>query len=182
MKVTMNMQEILATIQRNQQQIDLLTANNTQLVHFLLSQGMIQNLSELPGFNGNGFTGGTAAFHGPAIPPPLLQAPPKPPAHHARKGAARKPASRRQATATPTPPTSNAGRGQLQSEVLIAWAKQAGGRLNLAQFRAANEGRTRGIKHSFYTTTMYTKVGKLTEQGVFTKIGPGEYRLNDSRS
>ena len=58
MKVTMNMQEILATIQRNQQQIDLLTANNTQLVHFLLSQGMIQNLSELPGFNGNGFSGG----------------------------------------------------------------------------------------------------------------------------
>ena len=56
MKVTMNMQEILATIQRNQQQIDLLTANNTQLVHFLLSQGMIQNLSELPGFNGNGFS------------------------------------------------------------------------------------------------------------------------------
>jgi hypothetical protein len=63
---------------------------------------------------------------------------------------------------------------------LIAWAKQAGGRLNLAQFRAANEGRTSGIKHSFYTTTMYTKVGKLTEQGVFTKIGPGEYRLNDN--
>ena len=77
MKVTMSMQEILATIQRNQQQIDLLTANNTQLVHFLLSQGMIQNLSELPGFDGNGFTGGMAAFHGPAIPPPLLQAPPK---------------------------------------------------------------------------------------------------------
>ena len=62
MKVTMGMQEILATIQRNQQQIDLLTANNTQLVHFLLSQGMIQNLSELPGFNGNGFTGGMAAI------------------------------------------------------------------------------------------------------------------------
>ena len=81
---------------------------------------------------------------------------------------------------TRAPPTSNAGRGQLQAEILIAWAKQAGGRLNLAQFRAANEGRTRGIKHSFYTTTMYTKVGKLTEQGVFTKIGPGEYRLNDS--
>ena len=105
MKITMGMQETLATIQRNQQQIDLLTANNTQVVHFLLSQGMIQNLSELPGFNGNGFTAGMAAFHGPAIPPPLLQAPPKPPAHHARKGAARKPASRRQANATPTPPT-----------------------------------------------------------------------------
>jgi len=140
MKVTMNMQETLATIQRNQQQIDLLTANNTQLVHFLLSQGMIQNLSELPGFNGNGFTGGMAAFHGPAIPPPLLQAPPNPPAHHARKGSARKQAKRREANATPTPPTSNAGRGQLQAEILIAWAKQAGGRLNLAQFRAAMKG------------------------------------------
>lgn len=181
MKVTMNMQETLATIQRNQQQIDLLTANNTQLVHFLLSQGMIQNLSDLPGFNGNGFTGGMAAFHGPAIPPPLLQAPPNPSAHHARKGSARKSPNRREANTTRVPATSNAGRGQFQAELLIAWAKQAGGTLNLSQFRAANEGRTRGIKHSFYTTTMYTKVGKLTEQGVFTKIGPGEYRLNDGR-
>jgi hypothetical protein len=77
--------------------------------------------------------------------------------------------------------TSNAGRGKLQADLLVAWAKQAGGTLNLSQFRAANEGKARGIKHSFYTTTMYTKVGKLTEQGVFTKIGPGEYRLNDSR-
>jgi hypothetical protein len=179
MKITMGMQEILATIQRNQQQIDLLTTNNTQLIHFLLSQGMIQNLSELPGFNGNGFTAGIAAIQGPVI-PPLLQAPPKPPVHHARRGSTRKPTNHREASPTRAPTTSNAGRGQLQAEVLIAWAKQAGGRLNLAQFRAANEGRTRGIKHSFYTTTMYTKVGKLTEQGVFTKIGPGEYRLNDN--
>jgi hypothetical protein len=178
MKITMGMQETLATIQRNQQQIDLLTANNTQLVHFLLSQGMIQNLNELPGFGGNGFTGEMAAIHEPVVPPPLLQAPPEPPAHQARKGSARKPPKRREAHATRAPATSNAGRGLLQAELLIAWAKQAGGRLNLAQFRAANEGRTRGIKHSFYTTTMYTKVGKLTEQGVFSKIGPGEYRLN----
>jgi len=180
MKITMGMQEILATIQRNQQQIDLLTANNTQLVHFLLSQGMIQNLDELPGFNGNGFAGGMAAIQVPAIPPPLLQSPPKPPTRHARKGSVRKATKRREANSTRAPANTNAGRGQLQAEVLIAWAKQAGGRLNLAQFRAANEGRTRGIKHSFYTTTMYTKVGKLTEQGVFTKIGPGEYRLNDN--
>jgi hypothetical protein len=177
MKITMSMQEILATIQRNQQQIDLLTTNNTQLVHFLLSQGMIQNLSELPGFNGNGFTAGIAAIHEP---PPLLQAPPKPPTRHARKGSVRKATKRREAISMRAPANTNAGRGQLQAEVLIAWAKQAGGRLNLAQFRAANEGRTRGIKHSFYTTTMYTKVGKLTEQGVFTKIGPGEYRLKDN--
>jgi len=177
MKVTMGMQEILATIQRNQQQIDLLTANNMQLVHFLLSQGMIQNFSELPGFNGNGLAGGMAAIQVPPIPPPLLQAPPKSAARHARKGSVRKATKRREASSTPAPVNTNAGRGQLQAEVLIAWAKQAGGRLNLAQFRAANEGRTRGIKHSFYATTMYSKVGKLTEQGVFTKIGPGEYRL-----
>src|ERR1035437_8806346 len=118
---------------------------------------------------------------GPAIPPPLLQAPPNPSAHHARKGSARKSPNRREANTTRVPATSNAGRGQFQAELLIAWAKQAGGTLNLSQFRAANEGRTRVIKHSFYTTTMYTKVGKLTEQGVFTKIGPGEYRLNDGR-
>ena len=180
MKITMGMQEILATIQRNQQQIDLLTTNNTQLVHFLLSQGMIQNLSELPGFNGNGPGGGMAATHVSAMPPPLLQAPPKPPSHQTRKGSVRKATKRREASSTRAPANTNADRGQLQAEVLIAWAKQAGRRLNLAQFRAANEGRTRGIKHSFYTTTMYTKVGKLTEQGVFTKIGPGEYRLNDN--
>ena len=78
MTVTMSMQEILATIQRNQQQIDLLTANNTQLVHFLLSQGMIQNLSELPGLNGHALLGGMATLHGPPIAPPLLPAPTQP--------------------------------------------------------------------------------------------------------
>jgi hypothetical protein len=175
------MQEILATIQRNQQQIDLLTANNTQLVHFLLSQGMIQNLSELPGLNGHALLGGMATLHGPAIAQPLLPSPTKPSARHARKLVTRKPTKRRGTDVRVPVATSNAGRGQLQAELLIAWAKQAGGRLNLAQFRTANEGKTRGIKHSFYTTTMYTKVGKLTEQGVFIKIGPGEYRLNDGR-
>ena len=46
MNVTMPMQDILATIQRNQAQIDLLTANNSQLTSFLLQQGLIQNLAE----------------------------------------------------------------------------------------------------------------------------------------
>ncbi len=181
MTVTMSMQEILATIQRNQQQIDLLTANNTQLVHFLLSQGMIQNLSELPGLNGHGLIGGMATPHAPGISPTLLPSPTEPSARKARKVASRKPSRRVEAGAQEVAATSNVGRGKLQADLLVAWAKQAGGTLNLSQFRAANEGKARGIKRSFYTTTMYTKVGKLTEQGVFTKIGPGEYRLNDSR-
>jgi hypothetical protein len=181
MTVTMSMQEILATIQRNQQQIDLLTANNTQLVHFLLSQGMIQNLSELPELNGHALPGGMATLHGPSIAAPLLPAPTEPSARKARKPVTRKAAKRRDVGHQAAAATSNAGRGHLQAELLIAWARQAGGTLKLAQFRAANEGKTRGIKNSFYTTTMYTKVGKLTEQGVFTKIGPGEYRLNDGR-
>lgn len=181
MTVTMNMQEILATIQRNQQQIDLLTANNTQLVHFLLSQGMIQNLSELPGLNGHGLVGGMATQQGPGISPPLLPSPTAPSTRKARKVAMRKPTRHVEGSVQETTATSNAGRGKLQADLLIAWAKQAGGTLILSQFRAANEGKARGVKSSFYTTTMYTKVGKLTEQGVFTKIGPGEYRLNDSR-
>jgi hypothetical protein len=175
------MQEILATIQRNQQQIDLLTANNTQLVHFLLSQGMIQNLSELPGLNGHGLVGGVASLHGPGISPPLLPSPTTPSVRKARKVPTRKPTKRVDAGARAASATSNAGRGQLQANLLISWARKAGGTLKLSQFRAANEGKARGIKGSFYTTTMYTKVGKLAEQGVFTKIGPGEYRLNDSR-
>ena len=103
------------------------------------------------------------------------------PTRKARQPVTGKPAKRRYVGVQAAAATSNVGRGQLQAELLIAWAKQAGGTLKLAHFRAANEGKTRGIKHSFYTTTMYTKVGKLTEQGVFSKIGPGEYRLNDSK-
>lgn len=173
MMVTMTMQEILATIERNQQQIDLLTANNTQLVHFLLSQGMIQSLSELPGLSGH-TTRGMAVVQAPGAVLPLLAAPTKLPGRSGRKRIA-KPSG----AADTQRPTSNVGRGKLQSDLLVAWARRAGGTLKLAEFRAAQEGKVPGIKESFYSTTMYTKVGKLTQQGIFTKIGPGEYRLND---
>jgi hypothetical protein len=48
MKVDIDLQEILSTIQRNQQQIDLLTANNTQLVNYLLHTGATQALQSMP--------------------------------------------------------------------------------------------------------------------------------------
>lgn len=174
MNISMPMQEILATIERNQQQIDLLTANNTQLVHFLLSQGMIQNLSQLPGFNGHGVANGVSAHHTPSTFPPLLAAPQPPPK---RRG--RKPAAERMAAMFTPQNGSKAERGRTQSEMLISWARQAGGRLNLAEFRAANEGKVPGLTDSFFSTTIYTKTSKLTREGVFRKVGPGEYRLND---
>lgn len=43
MNIDIELQEILATIDRNQRQIDLLVANNTQLTRMLLMQGMQAN-------------------------------------------------------------------------------------------------------------------------------------------
>jgi len=163
MNVTLAMQDVLATIQRNQQQIDLLTANNTQLVQFLLSQGMVQNMAEMSGFNA---AASGAAADSPAV-VPLLPAPAQ------RRGRPRVEESAAEAAAQPA----TTGQGNL----LIAFARQCGGKLKLADFRAAHRGKTPGISNSFFETTMYSKVSSLTQAGLLTKIGLGEYRLNDKR-
>ena len=54
MNITMDLQGVLALMQRNQQQIDLLTANQTELTNYLLRMGMAQNVAVLNGGPVNG--------------------------------------------------------------------------------------------------------------------------------
>jgi hypothetical protein len=184
MKVTMPMQDILATIQRNQSQIDLLTANNTQLTTFLLHQGFVQNLADLRGVtNGHGAPA-LATSNGHGVAPPLALAAPVAPeaAPTTRKTRGRPPGAKGERKEPTAPPDSNAARGRLQTDLMISWARRHGGVLNLSDFRAAKEGKAPGITDSFFTTTMYTKAGRLVEAGVLAKEGPGYYRLADARS
>jgi hypothetical protein len=182
MKVTMPMQDILATIQRNQQQIDLLTVNNTQLTNFLLQQGFIQDLADLPGFT-NGHGAPVLAVHnGPGVAPQLALAAPvaSEAAPTTRKRRGRPPGAKGARKEPTVPPDSNIARGRLQADLMISWARRHGSVLCLSDFRAAKKGKAPGIADSFFTTTMYTKAARLAEAGVLAKEGPGYYRLADA--
>ncbi len=178
MKVDMAMQDILATIQRNQQQIDLLTANNTQLTSYLLQQGLIQHLSQIPGFRNGGApvapavnrhtNGATRAI---AAPSPPVSAPA---ATGKRRGRPPK-----EPPATATKPASNVERGRYHREAMLAWARAHGGVLNLAEFRATNKGRMK-CSPTFWVTTMYSCATKMVRENLLAHEGPGLYRLKEA--
>jgi hypothetical protein len=183
MTVTTSMQDILATIQRNQRQIDLLTANSTQLTNFLLQQGLIQNLVDIAGLTGGHGMPEIHARKGQGLAPPVALASPvvSKTAPTTRKARGRRPGAnvaRKEAT---VPPDSNVARGRLQTDLMISWARRHRGVLNLSDFRAAREGKAPGVPDSFFTTTMYTKAKQLLEEGALAKEGPGHYRLLGSK-
>jgi len=167
MNVSMTMQEILATIQRNQEQIDLLTANNTELSNYLMEHGMAQNMASLVADRGAHVALPARAqvnSHLLALPAPA--APPAPRGAKKRRGRPRKALVSR----------SDMEWGRGQAELLISWACENEGILELSAFREASEGMP-GVSPSFFKTTMYAKAGKLVDEGLLRRKSPGVYRL-----
>lgn len=69
MNVSQELTSILNQIQRNQQQIDLLSSNNNHLVSFLIQTGMVENLKTIPGFQFDAPRGVQLALPEPPVSP-----------------------------------------------------------------------------------------------------------------
>lgn len=191
------MQDILSMIHRNQAQIDLLTSNNTQLVSYLLRTGMMQNVQELrmghpmaPQQLPSGLPFGNGSF-------PMFQ-------QEAPKRRGRPPKAMLEAmTPKPTPkvietvaepvaaqpkktktkktnkrvnyiPSRKEG-DLLQSEYLLKFAQENGGKLMIQEFRDAKH--SQDFAPSFFETTIYGILQKLVKIGKMKKIGVGHYEL-----
>jgi hypothetical protein len=186
MNLGMNVMEKLALVQRNQQQIDLLTNNNNQLISSIVTESAMGNLLNIPGLPPQIGNLLRAAMNGQMpMPFPSNGAAPHPAlllgAGEEPKRRGRKPGSKN-ATTTAAAVTRKPGTRPptgFYDKLMIDFAQQRGGRFVIQDFRKAHEGKKKnGIPETFFHTTLYSKASRMTTDGVFKKVSDGVYELN----